>query len=133
MAESLPATFSPFAPLDATAPTGAPPPLIRHTLLFRAKLVWPGKLQCSTTRLGFKLNTEAGQSYDAFEDVDLDNSTTHHSGLFFRIKGSASSTAAIDMGKWHAAIEKIIAMKLKSAVGVLGAMAEKWQRNSPMQ
>ena len=86
-----------------------------------------------TTRLGFKLNTEAGQSYDAFEDVDLDNSTTHHSGLFFRIKGSASSTAAIDMGKWHAAIEKIIAMKLKSAVGVLGAMAEKWQRNSPMQ
>ena len=35
------------------------------------------------------------------------------------------------MGKWHAAIEKIIAMKLKSAVGVLDAMAEKVAKEQP--
>ena len=35
------------------------------------------------------------------------------------------------MGKWHAAIKKIIAMKLKSAVGVLDAMAEKVAKEQP--
>ena len=35
------------------------------------------------------------------------------------------------MGKWHAAVKKIIAMKLKSAVGVLDAMAEKVAKEQP--
>ena len=63
--------------------------------------------------------------------MDLDHSTTHHSSLYFRIGGSASSTAAIDMGDWHAEIKEVIAMKLKSAVGVLDPMAEKVAKEQP--
>ena len=84
-----------------------------------------------STRLGFNINIENGEAYEAFAYVDRDQSTSHHASSYAFIRGSASGTAAIEMGKWHAEIRAILSMKLKDAVTVLTAAAVKAAEDHP--